>query len=368
MAVDIAYLEFWQQKQQTATDAAALGGAEQLGHGNCSSPSPAETAAALDANLDGFSSAGQTSVSAVTPPSSGPYANNACAISVKITTQNVPTFFSRLIFPQAMSETTQAVAVASATGTGCIYLLSTTIDQNFNGANVKSQCGVLINDTANFNGSTFNVPYIGYAGAAPNLNGSNFTNATPAPMLAVADPCSEIPGCAYLTANPPPTSSCTSFNGNGYNGGLQAQCFSSLNLNGATVTLAAGTYTLTGSSNFNGAHITGSGVTIYVTSTATPPNFNGANVSLSPPTSGNENGVLYYQVPANTGSPNFNGTTQGYSGLLYAPSAPSVNFNGAAGGYVVLVFGGVNFNGSNAQDFATPPPGQSLITQAVITE
>jgi hypothetical protein len=78
--------------------------------------------------------------------------------------------------------------------------------------------------------------------------------------------------------------------------------------------------------------------------------------------------VLYYQAPANTGSANFNGTTSNYSGLIYAPDAPSVNFNGSDGHYVVLVFGGINFNGSNTQDFATPPPGTSLITQAVLAE
>ena len=269
---------------------------------------------------------------------------------------------------QGFSESTDAVAVSSATGNGCIYLLSTTINQNFNGANVNSKCGILINDTANFNGSTFAAPYIGYAGSpAPNENGANFTNATPVPMLIVSDPCPEIPGCAYLTANPPPTSSCTAYNGNGYNGALTHGCYSNLNLNGATVTLS-GTYVLTGGSNFNGARITGSGVTIYVTSSGTPPNFNGASVSLSPPTSGNQTGVLYYQVPANTGSANFNGASQQYSGLLYAPTATLVNFNGSAGGYVVLVFGAVNFNGSTTQEFATSPPGQSLITEAVVAQ
>jgi len=90
-------------------------------------------------------------------------------------------------------------------------------------------------------------------------------------------------------------------------------------------------------------------------------------VTLSPPTSGSENGVLYYQAPANTGSPNFNGSSNSYSGLLYAPNATSVNFNGASGGYVVLVFGATNFNGSNAYDFASPS-GQSLIKKAVLAE
>lgn len=368
LAIDVAYLEYRQQQQQLATDAAAVGGAQALGRTNCSNATTGEAAAQFDAGLDGFYNSTRTAVTVVSPPSAGPYANNACAISVHITTQNVSTWFSRLFgFTQGMAESTDAVALSSATGTGCIYLLSTTLNQNFNGANVNTKCGILINDTANFNGSNISAPYIGYAGSTPNVNGANFAQATPAPMLVVADPCPEIAGCAYLAANPPPMNSCISYNGNGFNGTLKAGCYSYLNLNGANVTLS-GTYTLSGTSNFNGAHITGTNVTIYVPASGTPPNFNGTNVSLSPPTSGNQTGVLYYQVPANTGSANFNGTSSNYSGLIYAPDAPSVNFNGSNGNYVVLVFGGINFNGSNTQDFATPPPGGSLITEAVVTE
>jgi Putative Flp pilus-assembly TadE/G-like len=369
ISVDVGFLEYRQQTQQSATDAAALGGAQQLVRSSCTNASNAESAATTDAASNGFTAGGNVTVNAHSPPQSGPYAGNNCAIGVQITTAHVQTFFSQLFgYPQGMSESTQAVAAVSANGNGCIYLLSTTITQNFNGANVSSaNCGVYINYTANFNGATFKVPYIGYAGPAPNENGANFTEATPSPMLPVADPCLDIPGCAYLTANPPSTSSCSSFNGNGYNGALTPGCYSYLNLNGANVTMS-GTYVLTGTSNFNGAHITGTGVTIYVTASGTPPNFNGANVTFTPPSTGNQAGVLYYQVPSNTASANFNGTSNSYTGLIYAPGATDVNFNGANGGYVVLVFGAVNFNGSAAQDFASPPPGQSLVTKAVIVE
>ncbi len=78
--------------------------------------------------------------------------------------------------------------------------------------------------------------------------------------------------------------------------------------------------------------------------------------------------MLYYQVPSNTSSPNFNGDGGNYSGLIYAPGATSANFNGAQGKYLVLVFGAANFNGGNALDLATPPPGQSLIKQAVVAQ
>ena len=371
IAVDVAYLEYRQQAQQTATDAAAAGGAEALLHAGCPNQTAASGAALANASNNGFPNAGNTTVTPVNPPTDGAFASNPCAVSVQITTKHVATFFSRLFgYSTGMPETTLAVAEVTSTGAGCIFLLSPTISQNFNGANVNaSQCGMLINDTANFNGANLHVLSIGYAGAPPNTNGANLTEGLPAPMLPVADPCPEITGCAYLAANPPSTSNCISFNGNGYNGSLSPGCYSSLNLNGATVTMQPGTYVFNGYTNFNGANITGNGITMYVTASGTPPNFNGVSAAtMTPPASGNQTGVLYYQVPSNTGGPNFNGSNGNYSGLIYAPGAINANFNGAQGKYLVLVFGMANFNGGAALDLATPPPGQSLIKQAVVAE
>jgi hypothetical protein len=372
IAVDVAYLEYRQQAQQTATDAAAAGGAEALLHAGCPNPNAAKGAALANASNNGFPMAGNTTVTPINPPVSGPFASNPCAVSVTITTQHVATFFSRLFgYASGMPETTLAVAEVTSTGAGCIFLLSPTISQNFNGANVNaSQCGMLINDTANFNGANLHVLNIGYAGPPPNTNGAQFTEGLPAPMLPVSDPCPEITGCAYLAANPPSTSNCTSFNGNGYVGNLSPGCYNNLNLNGATVTMLPGTYVFNGGTNFNGANITGNGITMYVTASGTPPNFNGVSAAtMTPPSAGtNSVGVLYYQVPSNSGSPNFNGSNGNYSGLIYAPGATSANFNGAQGKYLVLVFGAANFNGGNALDLATPPPGQSLIKQAVVAQ
>ncbi len=367
VAVDVGFLEYRQQVQQTATDAAALGGAEVLARSSCDGQSNAVSAADGDAGSNGF--AGNT-VTANSPPQIGPYASDDCAIGVQITTPQVQTFFARVLGISSMPESTQAVAAVTpiTNAAPCIYLLNPSVDQNMNGANVQApQCAIFINDTANFNGSTVNAAEIGYAGGAPNENGSTFTEATPQPILPIADPCPTIPGCAYLAANPPSTSNCESFNGNGYRGALAPGCYSSLNLNGANVTMS-GEYVFNGSSNFNGATINGTGVTMYVTPAGTPPNFNGASVSFTPPTTGGPAGVVYYQVPANPGSANFNGSSNYYSGLIYSPGGSDVNFNGTGGGYVVLVFGGINFNGAGVQDFAPPSAGGGLVTKAVIVE
>jgi hypothetical protein len=308
----------------------------------------------------------------VTPPSSGPYANNACAISVQITASSVPTFFSRIFGFTKMAESTDAVGLASSNGGSgtCIYLLNSSNYNAFDsGITVNSPgCGIAMNGTADFNGGTITVPYIGWAGGTPNWGSPTFTMATPAPMLPIADPCPSIPGCAYITANPPSQTNCTGVNTSG-NQTLNPGCYTYLNLNsGGTVTFNPGTYVITQNVNDNGAIVNGSGVTIYIPSGGNGINFDNQTVNLSPPTTGNYTGVLYYQVKSNTSSVNFNGGNVNMQGLIYAPGTTSANFDTVSNKYTVLVFGGMNFNSNQAYNFASPPPGGSLIKRAVLAQ
>ncbi len=169
--------------------------------------------------------------------------------------------------------------------------------------------------------------------AQPNENGATF-HAQRRPHRCCRSQIRAPRSPAARTSPRTPRSSygCTSFNGNGFDGTLNPGCYSNLNLNGANVTLNPGIYVFNGGSNFNGAHVTGTGVTIYVTASGTPPNFNGANVTLSPPYERERRSAFCtIRCLPNTGSPNFNGSSNSYSGLMYAPSATSVNFNGAPG-------------------------------------
>ena len=261
----------------------------------------------------------------------------------------------------------------TANNKGCVYLLNKSSSTTFNGDTVNAPgCGLLINDTALFNGSSFDAGSIGYGGGTPTENGTTFSAATPAPMLKVADPCPEIAGCAYIAANPPSTTGCTSYSESGIpNLTVPPGCYSSFLLNGdVNVTFAPGTFVSTGSTTINGVtNLNGSGVTLYVAATGQPPIFNGIpSLTLTPPASGNYPGVLYYQVPSNTSNPTFNGNTMNLSGLIYAPGATDAIFNGTNGGYLVLVLGAATFNGSTAYDLASPPPNGSLIKSAVLGE
>jgi len=85
IAVDVAYLEYRQQTQQTATDAAAAGGAEALLHAGCPNSTAANNAALANASNNGYPNGGNILVTPNNPPASGPFASNPCAVSVTIT-------------------------------------------------------------------------------------------------------------------------------------------------------------------------------------------------------------------------------------------------------------------------------------------
>jgi hypothetical protein len=372
MSIDAGYLEYRQRQQQNAADAAAIGGAQQLVYAGCGDTSAASTAALADAANAGFANGGNVTVTPDNPPKTGPYANNSCAVQVSITNQHTQTFLSRIFgWNNGMTETTQATAeVIPSRPTAPQMFMTGAGTQNLSDATVNAPYGIAINGSANFDDASVTAPSIGYGGSDTET-GAKFGSAKPSKMLPMADPCMEIAGCAYLANNPPSTTNCQTYTGS--HGTVPAGCYNSLNLSNANVTLS-GTYVLNGSSNFSGATLTGDGVTIYVTANGTPPDFNGAMISLAAPSSGDTTGVLYYQVPSNTGNANFNGGCMpNISGLIYATGSTGLKVNGSGnggpsgGGYVPIIAGGVDLSG-NQSSFGAPPNGESLFHQAVLVQ
>lgn len=372
VGVDVGYLEYRQQAQQVATDAAAAGGAEALLRAGCPNASAARTAGVADAASNGFANgSNNVTVTVDNPPTGGPFSGNNCAVFVTVQTQKVPTFFTRLFSFQnganGATETTQAAAIVSGSGTACIYLLSATTQSDITNAHINAPgCGIVINDSANMSNSTIDMNSIAYAGPAPNVSGATFPEAAPAPSLPVADPCPRISGCNYLANNPPSLTNCTA--GNYTNATIGPGCYSSLTLSG-TDTMNTGIYVINGQFHLNNATVTSAsgGVTVYMTANVQDTNFSNANLNLSPMTTGNTAGVLMYRVPAQTSALDFSTCTCNLGGLLYFPTT-QVNYSNTGSQYSVLVFGNANFSTSHANDFGPPPVGQSLINQAVVAE
>ena len=170
-------------------------------------------------------------------------------------------------------------------------------------------------------------------------------------------------GLQLSRANPPSVSGCSA-GGTFASATLNQGCYDKFSLTG-TVTLNGGLYIINGQFHMNNAIVKGSGVTFYLTSNVQDTNFSSANLTLSPPTTGNTTGVLMYRVPSQTSAVDFSSCTCNFSGLLYFPKT-EVNYSTTGGNYQVLVFGSANFSSSSNQVFGTPPPGQTLVGTAAL--
>ncbi|MGP8101058.1 MAG: pilus assembly protein TadG-related protein [Candidatus Cybelea sp.] len=371
LAVDLTYIDYQQMRMQSAADAAAVAGAQQLVTHGCPDQSDAKTAAQNDSQVDNFTPSGSVLVQVDNPPTitDGPYQGDNCAVYVNIKVPQTTTWFLRLFnAPSGMAVSTTAVAEMQTSNPGCIYLLSPGLSSSFAGANISApNCSILLNDTASFASATIKAQSIGYAGPAPS--GGTFPVAAPTPMIQSQNPCPEIAGCAAIVASPPSVSGCTALSQTG--GAISAGCYSSLSLSGA-VTLNPGTYVINGALSFNpGTTLTGTGVTLYVTASGTGLDFSpiAAGSSLSPPSSGSYSNVLYYQVPGNAINPKFTGGLTNISGLIYAPGATNAQYCCTTGN-VVLVFGGATFSSAvgQAANAVTIPNSSNIVRRVVIVE
>lgn len=375
LAIDVGYWQYFGHLQQNATDAAAVGGAQQLAYSSCPNSAVAAQGATTDATANGFTAGTNETISVENPPSSGPYQGNNCAVRVRITTKGVPAFFSRLFgFNNGASETTEAVAIVAYDNPACMYLLSQTATLNLNGDVVLApKCAIYANSsTVETLGTVMDVKAFGYAHTLQENLLSIFLGAGPKQMLPIADPCPEITSCAYLAGNPPAATGCQSFvNTSILPVTVNPGCYSDFENNIGIVSMNPGLYVFTGPVNNTGV-LTGNGVTMYVSPSGGPVGLNGSVVLIAPPTSGNYAGVLLYQDPSNSNTVAFNASVQlSLAGLVYAPNSVGEilgQANVTFGKYTVLVLGTEKLLAGVQLSLPGPSNGQSLVKRAVLAE
>jgi len=357
-AIDFGYLQYQQRQQQTAADAAAIAGAQALITNNtCPDNSAALSAAETDASANGFTNGvNGVSITAQTP-ASGPFSSDNCAVQATITSPHL-TWFSKVFgFKGTMTTTAIAVVESQSQGGGCLYVLGGGMTASAIDIDTPN-CGVVINGSVTSSGSSFDTDYFGYSGSLTQ-SGDTFTGASPAPMLPVANPCTDISGCNDLTNNPPATSPCNA--GPVQAGGtlaLTPGCYGAMVLSGVNVTLSPGLYVLNGITG-SGVTFTGSGVTIYEATGGFTASGSGNSLSACTTscTNGAVSGVLLFQPTSNSSGVTISGTSSNYSGLVYAPSA-AVTASGAGTGYVIYVVSTMTVSGSDFTDTPpTPGPG-----------
>ncbi len=393
LAIDVGYLESVKRNMQTAADSAAIAGAQELlrqlngtAATDACTTTPGGTAnsvikaaACHDASTNGYSDGlTSTSITINNPPGTGYYAGDNNAVEAVITQSNQPMSFMQILGVAPATVAARAVAHLGS-GSGCLIALDSSsrgaITFNGNGGSINlgdcnvidnsDNCSGMVDNSATVVASSFSV-----VGSCPGWSGSGYSTTPSSGVLPTSDPLANLP--------PPPIGTCQTFNPANttispgtYCGGNQP----AIKITGGTYTFQPGIYVIDGGgmSIGGGATISGTGVMFYLTGTLTGTNAYGpvsidgtTQVSLSAPSSGTYQDVLFYQDRSlkltnppylSTDASSFGGTsTSVYNGIFYFPTS-AVTFSGTPGmvasnaqiiAWDLTISGSVNFNANYA--------------------
>ena len=390
LAVDVGDLWTTRRLMQSAADAGAVAGADEIAIGGSST---AITAAAKDAaSHNGFADGGTRpgtsntiTVAVHNPPTSGPFAANSNAVEVDVS-QSQPTYFMKVLGWQAVPVSTAAVAVTLGSGS-CIYSLDPSVSGAVDvggTASVSSACGLYVNSDSSsalivHGGGAITAPLVGVVGGTTIAGGGSSPPSTG--IAQFGDP------LAYIPA--PTFSPCTKFSGQKLSGpqSPQTYCGGIQITGGNTVTFSPGLYVIDGGGiQINSGTVSGSDVTFYLTGT----NGNGnsgyggltinsnATVNLSSPctsSGGSIAGMLFFQdrsitATANNGSTINGGAGSTFGGAIYFPTTSlSYAGNTTANMFTLLVSDTLSFLGNSTvgNNFSCLANG-SLIKDAALVE
>lgn len=342
---EIAFLLYKQRQMQTAADAAALGGATaaQAGH-----PAPAVEARGTTGFLGFVNGADGVTVAVNKPPLSGALAGNNSAVEVIIAQPQTLSLVS--LFGSGLFSVSARAVARIGSGTSCILQLASSASPGVTMANGAvanlTACGLAVDSISQTalsmtGGAMLNAKSVSVVGRASITNGAaiNPSSALKTTQPNVADP--------YLSVATPSYSGCSNGTNKNYqhsNSGVQTVnpgvwCKNVSFTNDAIIKMNPGVYVVDrGTFNVGGAVVmTGTGVTIFLTSStgsnyATVTIGNGANVTLSAPTSGATAGIVFFgdrKAPNSNTNDLEGGAAININGALYFPSQKVIFQNGA---------------------------------------
>ena len=356
LAVDVGILFRARRNVQMAADAAAVAAATNYkynyAYNQATGNRGARRAALYAAKANGYTNGTGGVVVNEFTPNYGPYVGCSACAEVTIKAPN-PTFFMGLFHFNNIDVT--ARAVAGRQWENCVFALGGGVTNS--GVIQLNNCG-LIDDGSLVNSGTLTANAVSVTGS---VSGGGTT--TPVPQLgiaAVSDPLG-LPAPSFSGCSSLPTSGTI---GPGcYNGGTYG--------GSGSVTLSGGSYIINGPLDLSGStlSISGSGVTIFFNNTFTI--GSGVTLNLSARTTGQYNGVLFYNFGSNGFSLNgSSGST--LEGIIYSPNAP-VDVSNANNMqlYTVFVAKGLTDSGwspINVKDYLSVNPSAppSLRTVALL--
>ena len=384
LAGDVGYFFDYRRRMQTAADAAALAGAEQLRR-----DTKIASAAQAAATTDGFTNGTDgTEVAVHSPPLSGQYAGNPSYVEA-IIAQTRPSLFMGVLGFQSAKVSARAVA-GMQDSPSCIYALGATgtaLSTNGSGSTLSAACGIVVASSAASaldagSGAVFGttVAITGtYSGTCSTTDPSGCRTGVPGepdPLATRADP--QFSGCDFGEPNPVKISGgVTTLNPGVYCNGIAITA-------GASVTFQPGTYILNGGGLSVGGNSTiqGTGVTFYNTArgkyTYGAVTIAGGTLGfLSAPTSGPMEGMLFFQDRTITpksgqssnvisGSSNLN-----FQGTFYFPTTDLTFAGGGqiATDYTILVARTIAVSGNTtlSANFSSLQDG-NLIKKVTLAE
>ena len=373
-AVDVGQLFRARQVMQTAADAAAIAGAQQVLYSDWNTA--AQAAAVQNGITNGVNDA---TITVNHPPLSGAHTigndpSGASNYVEVIVSQPQPPGFYQIVKPGAMTVSARSVAT-NGPSHNCMYTLGTTgTDLAISGflyaALSMPGCGIVVNSNSNsaislggFAIDVFSAGSIGVVGKYQEGFGSSITptpvvgiNPVGDPLAYLADPA--IPGGCLAD---PKINSDTTLS--------PTNCWNGLTLRGGSVTFNPGLYIIHGDLNIPStiAAVTGTGVTFFVTGAI---NFSGAQyLNLSAPTSGTYNGILFMAPLTDTKAMTFTGISYSrLDGIFHLPGS-DMSFDGGTittfnNSIIVKSF---SFNGTGAiYDYAMVNPATPLTGTRVV--
>jgi len=368
LAIDAGYLQFVKTRMQTAADAAAIGGVQEL---RMNGSSGLAVAAKADSATNGFTdTVNSVSITVNNPPASGFYTTDSTAVEV-IITQSVAPFFLQLLGVGSTTVKVRSVA-RQGSGSGCLYTLDPSASNAFSvsgGVNVQVGCGIMVDSSSGTalsasGGAKVTASSINIVGSYSSSGGATLSPSPNIHATAQSDP------LAYV---PAPSVGAPNFNNFSVSGGTVKTISQGVYANGisisggSNVTMNPGTYILLGGglSVSGGSTLTGTGVTFYNTagsghSYGAISLSGGTNVQLSAPTTGSLAGMLFFQdrtIASGVGSSLSGGASTVFSGALYFPTT-SLSYSGGAGStYTIIVSKTISFSGGatlNANYSALP--------------
>lgn len=383
LGIDAGYLQLIKTRMQSAADAAAVGGAQEL---KANGSANVVSAARSDAALNGFTN-GQNSVSVTInmPPQSGNYTADSSAVEALLSQSVSPVFMGLLGVSSIVVNARGVAHQGSANGGGCLFTLDPSASSAFSlsgGVQLVSQCGVQVNSSSNTamsvsGGTSLTAPSISVVGNYSLSGGSSISPLPSTGASVVNDPLARLPapavgGCNYTSYSVSGGATKTLSPGV-YCNGISVS-------GGADVVFNPGVYILLGGGLqlSGGCTVSGAGVMFYNTANS---NYSYGAVSfsggthdvLSAPTTGTYAGILFYQdrgIASPAASSFSGGASAILNGTLYFPTS-TLSYSGGTGtAYTILLSKKISFSGGATlnNDYSSLPGGSPIKGSVALSE